>query len=193
MQRQLARRLTLAVLTPLLLTSCGGDDEPQVLPEVKAFDDARDALVAADAGRYDWYVEVKAFPKPLIDDVVCWDDASGDPPPPEDAHPEAVEAIAKAEAYGAFREDASLVDVDIPAALALTLLGVEDKILAKSPLEPEDLAPAVVGVEDGRITTLKVNGAAVARRLSDDDVPVDADLRSHADLAVAHIEFGPAC
>jgi hypothetical protein len=152
---------------------------------VRAFDDARDVLLAADSGSYSWTVDIKAFPKPLVDDVVCWGTAEEQPP--------AVEAIAAAEAYGAHRGDPSLVDVDVPASLALTLLGVEDKVLATSPLGPEDLAPAVIGVEDGRITTVSVNGSAVARRLEDDDVPVEADIRSHADLASTEIVIGPDC
>ena len=184
MQRQPARRLTLALSGLLLLTACGGDDEPEVLPEVAAFGEAREALLAAESGGYDWRVSIKAFPTPLVDESVCWDS-------PE--QPPAVEAVAEAEAYGAHRGDTTLVDVDIPATLALTLLGVEDAVLSRSPLEPEDLAPAVVGVEDGRIVTVTINGPAVARRLSDDDVPVDADLRSHAGLATAEVVLGADC
>ncbi|HSV41046.1 MAG TPA: hypothetical protein VLI04_19955 [Nocardioidaceae bacterium] len=165
-----------------LLAACGGGDSPGVLPEVSAFDEARDTLLATDAGGYSWTVRIDAFPKPLVREDVCWDSASGRPP--------ALEALAAAEAYGAHRGDSSLVDVDIPASLALSLLGVESKLLERSPLEPDDFAPVVVGVSDGHIASVSVNGAAVARRLDSDDVPVNADLRSHAQLAVAEVVLG---
>jgi len=185
MRRQPATSLTIAVAGLLLLAACGGDDKPEVLPEVKAFNDARDAMLAGDAGGYDWLVKVKAFPKPLVKQTVCW--KSPDQPP-------LLEALSKAEAYGAHRGDAALVDVDVPASLALALLGVEDEVLAKARLEPDDLAPAVVGVDDGRITTVTVNGSAVAKRLESDEVPVNADIRSHAELATADIVLdGTGC
>ena len=122
---------------------------------------------------------------PLVQETDCWTSTET---------PAAISAIGEAEAYGPHRGDDSQVDVDIPAAMALQLLGVDEATLRRSNVTEADFAPAIVELSEGRISGLMVNGAAVARRLDSDGVAIDSQLQAHAELTtgVAVFDSAPA-